>query len=108
MPIDLSAFAKAISDETRQRIMQRLCCREICVTDLVDELGDVSQPTVSHHLGILKTAGLVEARRDGKQTYYTLRQVTVANCCRVIALRYAPEMDVCTPEETPTERLDEA
>ena len=93
-------FSKAIADETRQKIMSLICCRELCVTDLVQELGDVSQPTVSHHLQILKTAGLVDTRREGKQIYYTLRQEAIADCCRVISLRFAPLVDI-SASETP-------
>jgi DNA-binding transcriptional ArsR family regulator len=96
-------FSKAIADQTRQRIMSLICCREMCVSDLVDELGDVSQPTVSHHLQILRTAGLVDTRRDGKQIYYTLRQETIADCCRVIVLRFAPEAQTNVPEPSESE-----
>jgi ArsR family transcriptional regulator len=74
--------------------MRLLCCRELCVSDLVGELRDISQPTVSHHLQILKQAGLVDTRRDGKQMYYTLRQEAVAHCCRVIVREYAPDVDL--------------
>ena len=42
---------------------------------------DVSQPTVSHHLAILRDAGLVDIREEGKQTFYTLNQERVAVCC---------------------------
>ena len=94
MSSDPVVFGKAIADETRQRIMGRLCCRELCVGDLVAELGSVSQPTVSHHLQILKGAGLVDVRRDGKQVYYRLRQEAIANCCVMIANQYAPEVDL--------------
>ena len=94
MSLDPVVFGKAIADETRQRIMGMLCCRELCVGDLVVELGNVSQPTVSHHLQILKGAGLVDVRRDGKQVYYTLRQEAIANCCVLIANQYAPEVDL--------------
>jgi ArsR family transcriptional regulator len=87
-------FSKAIADETRQKIMGLICCREMCVSDLVEELGNVSQPTVSHHLQILRSAGLADTRRDGKLIYYTLRQEAIADCCRVIALRFAPEVDI--------------
>ena len=98
MPSDPVAFGKALADETRQRIMRLLCCRELCVSDLVDKLGGVSQPTVSHHLQILKQAGLVDTRRQGKQIYYTLRQEAIANCCLVIAHEYAPEIDLIESE----------
>ena len=98
MPSDPVTFGKALADETRQRIMARLCCRELCVNDLVAELGDVSQPTVSHHLQILKAAGLAETRREGKQIFYTLRQEAIANCCLVIVEQFAPNVDMFVAE----------
>jgi ArsR family transcriptional regulator len=98
MSSDPVTFGKAMADETRQKIMKLLCCRELCVSDLVTKLGDVTQPTVSHHLQILKAADLVDTRRQGKQIYYTLRQEAVANCCVVIARKYAPEIDLLAME----------
>ena len=98
MSSDPVSFGKAIADETRQKIMKLLCCRELCVNDLVAELGNVSQPTVSHHLQILRAAELVDTRRDGKQIYYTLRQQAIANCCLVIAQEYAPEIELSVSE----------
>jgi DNA-binding transcriptional ArsR family regulator len=101
MSSDPVAFGKAIADETRQRIMRLLCCRELCVSDLVAELRDISQPTVSYHLQILKQAGLVDTRREGKQMYYTLRQEAIANCCRVIVREYAPDVDLVDAGASP-------
>jgi DNA-binding transcriptional ArsR family regulator len=101
MSSDPVAFGKAIADETRQRIMRLLCCRELCVSDVVAELRDISQPTVSHHLQILKQAGLVDTRREGKQMYYTLRQEAIANCCRVIVREYAPDVDLVDAGASP-------
>ena len=98
MSTDPVIFSKAIADETRQRIMGLICCRELCVSDLVAEMGNVSQPTVSHHLQILKQAGLVNTRREGKQIYYTLRQEAIADCCRVIAVQFAPEIQEAAAE----------
>lgn len=98
-PSDPLAFSKAIADETRQRIMELICCRELCVSDIVAELGDVTQPTVSHHLQILRGAGLADTRREGKQIFYTLRQEAIADCCRVIALQFAPEIEQSVVEE---------
>ena len=49
-------FAKAIADETRQKIMGLCCCRELSVNEIVEQTS-VSQPTVSHHLAILRDAG---------------------------------------------------
>ncbi|MCZ7671899.1 MAG: metalloregulator ArsR/SmtB family transcription factor [Chloroflexi bacterium] len=84
-------FAKAIADETRQKIMTLLCCEWLCVSDVVVRLDGVSQPTVSHHLSILREADLVHTRREGKQIFYILNQEAVAVCCDNILLKFAPE-----------------
>lgn len=84
-------FAKAIADETRQKIMALLCCNWLCVSDVVDRLGNISQPTVSHHLGILREADLAHTRREGKQIFYSLNQETVAVCCGNILVKFAPD-----------------
>jgi len=84
-------FGKAIADETRQNIMRLLCCQWLCVNDVVQQLGHVSQPTVSHHLSILRDADLVHTRREGKQIYYSLNQDAVAMCCGNIMQIFAPE-----------------
>lgn len=86
-------FAKAIADETRQKIMGLCCCRELSVNEIVEQLN-VSQPTVSHHLAILRDAGLVNVRPKGKQTYYALNQDRVASCCGQIMQVFAPETEV--------------
>jgi DNA-binding transcriptional ArsR family regulator len=83
-------FAKAISDETRQKIMNLCCCDSLSVNEIVDKL-DVSQPTVSHHLAILREADLVIVREEGKQTFYSLNQENVAICCGQLMLKFAPE-----------------
>ncbi|MBE0672898.1 MAG: winged helix-turn-helix transcriptional regulator [Anaerolineales bacterium] len=83
-------FAKAISDETRQKIMNICCCESLSVNEIVEKL-DVSQPTVSHHLAILREADLVTVREEGKQTFYTLNQERVAYCCGQLMVKFAPE-----------------
>jgi ArsR family transcriptional regulator, arsenate/arsenite/antimonite-responsive transcriptional repressor len=86
-------FAKALADETRQEIMQLCCCQWISVGNIVEQLS-VSQPTVSHHLAVLRDAGLVESREEGKQTYYRLNQRFITNCCGQLMLKFAPGEDV--------------
>jgi ArsR family transcriptional regulator, arsenate/arsenite/antimonite-responsive transcriptional repressor len=95
--MDSITFAKAIADETRQKIMGLLCCQWLCVSDVVARLGEVSQPTVSHHLSILRDADLVHTRRDGKQMFYTLNQDAVAFCCNNLIFKFAPDK-VETPD----------
>jgi ArsR family transcriptional regulator, arsenate/arsenite/antimonite-responsive transcriptional repressor len=68
----LAARFKALADPTRIAIVNRLACTgEVCVCDLVDEF-ELSQPTISHHLRLLRQAGLVEAERRGTWAYYRL------------------------------------
>ncbi len=92
-------FAKALADETRQQIMKLCCCRELSVSEIVEETS-VSQPTVSHHLAVLRDAGLVQARSEGKQTYYTLNQERIATCCGQLMQVFAPESEVTEAVKT--------
>lgn len=69
---------KALADEIRLKILHTLFDREQCVTDLTQSLG-LSQSHVSHHLKVLKTAGLVSARRDGHRICYALHPMVRAN-----------------------------
>lgn len=85
-------FAKAIADDTRQQIMSLCCCQELSVSEIVEQLN-VSQPTVSHHLAILRDVGLVTVRHEGKQTYYTLNQDRMALCCGQLIQVFAPETE---------------
>lgn len=86
-------FAKALADPTRQEIMSLICCQELSVGDIVDAVG-VSQPTVSHHLAILRDANLVHVRNEGKQTFYSLNQGRVVLCCGNLIEVFAPQSDV--------------
>ena len=90
---DTVTFAKALADETRQKIMALCCCTEMSVNSLVEATG-VAQPTVSHHLKILKDAGLVTTERRGKEIYYTLNQTQLASGCCQVAESFAPEVRV--------------
>ena len=71
---DLARLFKLLADETRLRILDMLGARkELCVRDLWERLGQ-SQPAVSHHLGLLRMAGLVDTRHEGKHIYYRIHQ----------------------------------
>jgi ArsR family transcriptional regulator, arsenate/arsenite/antimonite-responsive transcriptional repressor len=75
---DLAARFKALADPTRVAIVNLLAgARELCVCVLVEQLG-LSQPTISHHLRILREAGLVNVERRGTWAYYSLAGETVA------------------------------
>ena len=83
-------FAKALADETRQKIMRICCCNWLAVNEIVERLN-VTQPTVSHHLSILREAGLVEVREEGKQTFYKLNQKRITACCGQLQANFASE-----------------
>ena len=68
---DLALTFKALADPTRVSIVNRLAAGECCVCDLTAAF-ELSQPTVSHHLRILRDAGLVEAERRGTWAHYRL------------------------------------
>jgi len=69
---ELAARFKALSDPTRVAIVNQLSAAdEVCVCNLTAAF-DLSQPTISHHLKILREAGLVESTRRGTWGYYRL------------------------------------
>ena len=69
---ELAARFKALADPTRVAIVNRLAATdECCVCDLTGAF-ELSQPTISHHLKLLREAGLVEASRRGTWAYYRL------------------------------------
>jgi ArsR family transcriptional regulator len=73
---DLSQVFKLLSDESRLRLLYLLAAHdELNVTALCEHLGQ-TQPAVSHHLALLRVAGLIEARREGKHNFYALRPDT--------------------------------
>jgi ArsR family transcriptional regulator, arsenate/arsenite/antimonite-responsive transcriptional repressor len=64
---------KALADPTRVAIVNRLAAAEECCVCDLNEAFDLSQSTVSHHLKVLRDAGLVESSRRGTWAYYRLR-----------------------------------
>ncbi len=69
---ELRIVHKALADVNRLRIVRRLAGGDASVRDLIEEVG-LSQPLVSWHLGRLRAAGLIETRRNGRETLCRLR-----------------------------------
>jgi ArsR family transcriptional regulator, arsenate/arsenite/antimonite-responsive transcriptional repressor len=61
-----------LGDPLRRRIVELLAAESLCTCHLVDELG-AKQPTVSHHLRVLRDADVVDTEACGRFTYYRLR-----------------------------------
>lgn len=62
---------KALADTNRLMIVDMLSCGELCACKILDKLN-ITQPTLSHHMKILCNCGLVNGRKEGKWTYYSL------------------------------------
>jgi DNA-binding transcriptional ArsR family regulator len=72
-----SEIFRALADPTRRAVYQRLAGREMSVSELRHGLG-VSQPAVSQHLAVLRGAGLVSERREGRFSYYRIEPAGLA------------------------------
>ena len=68
---DYMPLFKALCNTTRAQIVEFLLSGERCVCEMTGPL-DVSQPLVSHHLALLREAGIVNARDEGARTYYSI------------------------------------
>jgi ArsR family transcriptional regulator len=87
----------ALSDETRLSILDRLRRGERCVCELTDAL-DAAQSRLSFHLRVLKEAGLVTDRREGRWMYYTLsaeKLADVADLAQTLATPLPARADGC-------------
>ena len=80
---DLIKVMKALSDETRLRILKVLLEKECCVCEVMQAL-DISQSRASRNLGILRDAGLLRDRRQGQWVYYSLDGDTIASYPRLL------------------------
>jgi ArsR family transcriptional regulator len=88
--IDCVEFCRALADDTRQQILVLLLDGERCVSDIVDAF-DMTQPTISHHLGILRQFNLVTTRKDGKQVFYSINRDNLVECCGILMAKFDAE-----------------
>ena len=84
----VSEILKQLCDPTRLRIFWLLCHCEECVINIAAFM-DMSSPAVSHHLRLLKTSGLIDSRRNGKEMYYRASDTEVANALHRIIEKIA-------------------
>lgn len=81
---NVTAIFAALSDPTRAWLVKLLAQGEMNVTELRKQLRK-PQPTVSHHLGLLRLHGIVKARQDRKQVYYSLKPEALKPALRFLA-----------------------
>ncbi len=70
---------KALNDPTRRAILELLRVKEMAAGDIADRFA-VSKPTISHHLDILKQAGLILAEKQGQFIIYSLNTIVLEDC----------------------------
>jgi ArsR family transcriptional regulator len=76
---DFARLFKALSDETRIRILKVLLERECCVCEVMQAL-DISQSRASRNLGMLEDAGFIKSRRDGLWIVYSVDEQKMNSC----------------------------
>ena len=84
----VSEALKQLGDPSRLRIFWLLCHTEECVTDIAGYM-QMSSPAVSHHLRLLKAAGLVSSQRNGKEMFYKAADSELVNELHLIIERIA-------------------
>ena len=78
-PSEVAGGFRALGDATRVRVLELLADGELCVCDLTAAI-DIPQPLLSHHLRILRVAGFITVRKDGRWSYYALNPARLAAC----------------------------
>jgi ArsR family transcriptional regulator len=84
--VEVAAMFNALSNAVRLRLFALIACHddgEACVCDLI-EAFEVSPPTISHHLKVLREAGLIRAERRGTWIYYSVDSVKLADLVQVL------------------------
>ncbi len=81
----ISDLLKALSDETRLRIINLVFEKELCVCDLMETLN-ITQTKASRHLGILKNSGLVIDRKSAQWVYYSIPEKKKSNFLKILVL----------------------
>src|SRR5690606_29158189 len=84
---DLAPLFKAIADPVRLRLLSLIACHEdgeVCVCELTTAF-DLTPPTISHHLKVLKQAGLIDSERRGTWVYYWIKPEVLARMSALIS-----------------------
>ena len=74
--MDIALICKALSDSNRLEIIKMLAEGEKCACKLLEKF-DITQPTLSHHMKILSDVGLVNTRKEGKWSHYSINNEVI-------------------------------
>lgn len=83
------AALKVLANEDRLLLLCQLSQGELCVSELEEALG-IRQPTLSQQLGVLRSEGVVDTRRDGKRVYYRVADARVLEVLQLLYRIYCP------------------
>ena len=86
---EIAVICKALGDENRVQIIKMLTGGELCACKILDAFN-ITQPTLSHHMKILTDCSLVNSRKEGKWTYYSI------NCEKFSDFKNAISEFTCT------------
>ena len=87
---EIAVICKALGDENRVQIIKILTGGELCACKILDAFN-ITQPTLSHHMKILTDCNLVNSRKEGKWTYYSI------NCEKISDFKNAVSQFACKP-----------
>ncbi|MCT8975185.1 metalloregulator ArsR/SmtB family transcription factor [Clostridium sp. CX1] len=90
---------KALADANRLKIIDILSCGERCACDILDHF-DFTQPTLSHHMKVLAECGIVNTRKEGQWSYYSLN---TSNCNKLMLflMNLVTDTDDCICKSKP-------
>ena len=84
----ISKSLKVISDPKRLEIVDMLSCGELCACEILEKF-DITQPTLSHDMKKLESADLIESRKIGKNTYYSLKTENLDKLTKILDLIFS-------------------
>lgn len=87
---EIAVICKALGDENRVKILKMLSSDELCACKILDAFN-ITQPTLSHHMKTLTECNLVNSRKDGKWTYYSI------NCEKFMNFKNTVAQFSCKP-----------
>lgn len=93
MQPDTSLMFEAFADPTRREILSLLSQREMAVGEIVGQITHVSRTTVSSHLRVLRSAGLVSERRDGRFRHYSINPAPATEVVGFLAQVYKAPLE---------------
>ena len=101
VPEPVTALMSALGDAQRQRILQAFLearSWELAASAIADRCAPLSRPAVSHHLGLMRRAGILRARRDGTRIYYAIDRAYIEDTVKAF-LAFLAFLDVCCVSE---------